>query len=89
MDTELIFRAGRFGAKIVIPQTLSNSLLSWYHEFLSHPGENRTEQALRQHYWWPRMTCDIATYVRTCDICQRLKRQRKTMSHGKLSPLTL
>ena len=74
IDVELIFRAGRFGAKIVIPQTLSSSLLSWYQEFLSHPGENHTKQALRQHYWWLRMTADISAYVRTWDLCQRLKR---------------
>ena len=38
--------------KIVIPTMLHRHVVEWYHSVLSHPGETRTEQTLRQHLWW-------------------------------------
>ena len=54
-----IFRTGHFGPKIVVSCTLAPALLAWYHEFLYHPGVNRTEQALRQHYYWPELSRSV------------------------------
>jgi hypothetical protein len=54
-----IFRGGgkRYGLvvyddKIVIPTNLQRRVVEWYHEYLCHPGETRTEQTIRQHYTW-------------------------------------
>ena len=38
--------------KIVIPKILQQSTVEWYHMYLCHPGETRTEQTIRQHFWW-------------------------------------
>jgi Integrase zinc binding domain len=40
--------------KIVIPTALQNRVVSWYHTMmLCHAGETRTEQTVRQQFWWP------------------------------------
>ena len=38
--------------KIAIPTSLQERTIQWYHNTLCHPGENRTEQTIRQHFWW-------------------------------------
>ena len=49
--------------QIVIPQSLRRPVIEWYHQHLLHPGENRTEKTIRQHFWWANMREEIVTYV--------------------------
>jgi len=67
--------------KIVVPQTLQKRIVDWYHTFLCHPGINRTEETISQHFWWPKMRDHITTSVATCDNCQRNKRRHKKYGH--------
>ena len=63
--------------KIVIPEILRTRVLSWYHEYLLHPGINRTEETIGQHLYWPDLRKDVNAYIKTCDRCQRFKKQKK------------
>nr|GEZ37102.1 putative reverse transcriptase domain-containing protein [Tanacetum cinerariifolium] len=38
-----------------------------------HPGSTKMYQDLRKLYWWPNMKADIATYVRQCLTCAKVK----------------
>ena len=38
--------------KILVPATLQERVLEWYHTILVHPGENRMEQSIRSIYTW-------------------------------------
>jgi len=38
-----------------------------------HPGGEKTFQAVKKLYWWPKMAAEIKEYVRTCASCQRNK----------------
>ena len=42
-----------------------------------HPGENKMYQDLKKSYWWKRMKVDVAKYVASCGVCQRVKAERK------------
>ncbi len=77
-DNELII----YNNKIVVPYTLRQKIIAWYHEYLVHPGSTRMEQTLRQTLTWPNMRKDIERYVKTCRQCQLCKKQRK--KYGKL-----
>ena len=57
--------------KIVIPESLRNRIIDWYHTMLSHPGINRTEESIRQHFYWPKLREMVVAYVTVCDLCQR------------------
>jgi hypothetical protein len=39
--------------KICITQSLRQRVLSWYHEYLLHPGKTRTEKTIRNTMTWP------------------------------------
>jgi hypothetical protein len=53
-----------------------------------HFGEHRTGASIMRHYWWPHVRRDILEYVKTCDICQRMKVARHR-PYGRLEPLPL
>jgi hypothetical protein len=44
---------------IYIPQSLRQRVLSWYHEYLLHPGQTRTEKTISNTMTWPGITQDV------------------------------
>src|SRR5210317_1941473 len=66
-----------YGQKIVIPKILQTRIINWYHNYLGHPGINRTEETIGQHLWWPKMRSQITPIVSTCESCQSNKRRFK------------
>jgi len=67
--------------KIVIPQHLTNRVLTWYHQMLMHPGETRTEQTIRHHLYWKGMRTDVKLLCKKCPTCQLNKRHYKKYGH--------
>lgn len=51
-----------------------------------HPGRVKTIELVSRTYWWPRMTLDIAEYVKACELCIRVKSSRLAPP-GFLQPL--
>jgi aspartate carbamoyltransferase regulatory subunit len=49
--------------KIYIPQLLIQILLSWYHEYLLHPGQTRKEKTIRNTMTWPVLSKDIEYWL--------------------------
>ena len=49
--------------KIVVPATLQNRCVQWYHESLCHPGRDRTEQTIRQHFTSKTLKPDVEKHV--------------------------
>nr|GEX10017.1 putative reverse transcriptase domain-containing protein [Tanacetum cinerariifolium] len=45
-----------------------------------HPGSNKMYQDLKSLYWWPNMKADIATYVRKCLTCTKVKAKHQKPS---------
>jgi hypothetical protein len=43
-----------FKDKIVILTSLQKHIVQWYHYLLCHPGINRTEETIGQHFYWPK-----------------------------------
>ena len=76
-DSELI----RYKRRIYIPTPLQARVISWYHDYLVHPGETRMEQTLCANYYWPGMREQIQNFVKTCHECQLSKKQRKKYGH--------
>ena len=50
-------------------------ILFRYHDdrFGGHHGAERTLKLIRRHFHWERLDAQAEQYVRTCDICQRMK----------------
>ena len=44
-------------------------LLATYHDDHNHFGDRKTRAAITVDYFWPGITSDIDTYLRSCDSC--------------------
>lgn len=73
---------------IYVPQALRQRCLEEMHDapYAGHRGVSKTDQAIASLYWWPKMTVDIAHYVKTCIACQSNKAACRK-SGGSLQPL--
>lgn len=59
------------------------------HEFVGgHSGQKRMYASIRSKYYWPKMTRDVARYVRNCDTCNLCKpvRANKEPMHVTRTP---
>ena len=63
-DTGILLKNHR----IVIPTSLRQSLLHIAHR--QHLGQNRTKEILREKVWWPGMSTEVETLVKSCPTCQ-------------------
>ncbi|KAJ9539281.1 hypothetical protein OSB04_032014 [Centaurea solstitialis] len=48
-----------------------------------HPGSDKMYKGLKEHYWWPGMKKDIATYVSKCLTCARTPETIRTLPRTK------
>ncbi|GAX78391.1 hypothetical protein CEUSTIGMA_g5833.t1 [Chlamydomonas eustigma] len=66
-----------FKDRICVPSdpALRLRLLHEYHDTPTsgHPGYLKTLNSIASHYWWPRMTRTVKSYVSSCATCQRIK----------------
>jgi hypothetical protein len=47
-----------------------------------HLGREKTFALLSQRFWWPKMYKWVSRYVRTCDVCQRVKPSPHSQLHS-------
>ena len=57
--------------KIVIPPSLQDRVVDWYHHFLLHPGASKMESTIRQKLWCKGMSQDIKDHVKECITCSK------------------
>ena len=58
---------------IVIPSKIQNYVLHWYHTYILHPGMDRTEATIFQHFYWSGIRHAVRKEVNNCDNYQRTK----------------
>jgi hypothetical protein len=58
--------------QVVAPSCIRGPLISLAHDMSKdhHQSINTTKAKIMQHYYWPNVNKDVATYTRICDICQ-------------------
>ena len=67
--------------KIVIPSTLQQRIVEWYHVQLCHPGQTRTEATINQHFTWKGLRKQVQAVCSTCHTCQMTKVSAKKYGH--------
>ncbi|CAC5417791.1 unnamed protein product [Mytilus coruscus] len=70
-------RHERLVKQIAVPRILREDVLRSYHDCIlggGHKSFDRTYSSLRNKYFWPSVYEDIKQYVKTCEVCQQLKR---------------
>lgn len=66
-----------------LPKKLRLRVLQGYHDHNGHFGVKKTFSAIQAKYYWPHVFQQISDYVRSCDRCQRAKRD----AHPLTTPL--
>ena len=79
----LRFRSARYVPRALRPQVLHDRHDARH---AGHPGRVRTVANIRRQFWWPKLTGEVADYVRHCPTCQRDKVERRKPA-GLLKPL--
>lgn len=69
--------------QVAAPEVLRPDILKSYHDSLAgggHLGVNRTFQAIQLKFYWPKMFQNVKDYVTSCDMCQKVKVNRRQQS---------
>ena len=70
---------------IIVPSKLQGYVLHWYYTYLLHPGMDRTEVIIRQHFYWTNIRYAVLEEVNNCDTCQSTNKSNKNMVNYQLS----
>ncbi|RWS21244.1 hypothetical protein B4U80_09163 [Leptotrombidium deliense] len=63
---------GRLKTRIVIPQSLRETVLELVHDRSGHGDYKRTYAKLAERYYWKGFSVDLKSYVSSCEVCQRM-----------------
>ena len=67
--TLLLTKDGR----VILPESLEETLLYFIHKILIHPGETKTFDSLKRFIYFPQMKTKINIVIKLCLICQTKK----------------
>lgn len=69
----ILYRARQEGGnkhyQLVLPEDLRESVLTSLHDNMGHMGIERTLDLVRARFYWPRMSSDVETKIKTCNRC--------------------
>jgi hypothetical protein len=65
-DTKVLCKKG----KVIIPTSLQQWAVKWYHHYLQHPGQLRLEEMMRSVMYWKGMRTTIRRHGKSCRSCQ-------------------
>jgi hypothetical protein len=76
-DTKVLCKNG----KLMIPTSLRQQAVKWYHYYLQHPGHTCLEETMRSMMHWKGMRTTIQKYVKSCRSCQVNKKHNQKYGH--------
>lgn len=78
--------------KVVIPKEDIPGMLKHLHNYMGHPGRDKTTSLVIDRFYWPMMMRDIVTWIEECDRCLKFKtpdNQRAELVRIKTYPFEL
>ena len=65
-------RLGYTREQLCLPTEYRAKCLRTAHELFGHIGRNKMEEHIRQFFYWPSITANSMTYIRSCSKCQKM-----------------
>lgn len=71
----------------VVPKEWRNDLIREHHDppLCGHLGIFKTVGRISERYYWPKLRCDVAKYIRRCAVCLETKPEQKKPTGKMLS----
>ena len=66
---------------LVIPESLVESIVIWYHDNLNHHGINRTFETINMHFTCKDLKSIVYEYMLSCPVCAKQKKSNKKYGH--------
>jgi hypothetical protein len=76
-DTKVLCKNG----KVIIPTSLHQRAVRWYHHYLQHSGHSCLEEMMRSMMYWKGICTTIQKHVKSCRSCQVNKRHSQKYGH--------
>jgi transposase InsO family protein len=77
------------GDRVCVPTAQRHVQIKRFHEAHGHEQPDKLTKRMHALFFWPKMDTDIATYVQSCDGCQRAKdRPPNRPELGQIAPVT-
>ena len=74
--------------QVVMPEKYRDLVLKATHgEISRHFGVKKTYNHALQHFYWPRIKRDVATFVKSCHVCQVVGKPNETIKPAPLKPI--
>ena len=70
---ERLFRRIKHGIRFVPYIEIRESILKGLHDEVRHWGLNSAYSFVRDRLWWSNMRQEVASFVKSCDTCQKTK----------------
>ena len=67
---------------MIIPTSLQQHAVAWYHHYLQHPGNTSLKETLRLSMYWKGLSKTVQSHVKRCLSCQVNK--CRNHKYGKL-----
>ena len=71
--------------QFVLPAVMHQVALKGLHDDTGHLGKDKTLDLLGQRFYWPGMTRDVESYIKSCERC--IKRKTPDPPHAPLFPI--
>ena len=91
MENGLLYRKASFKMtekqvdQFVMPQQFCKRTVRVCHEYYGHLGMDRVQILLQERFYWPKMSEDVRTVIRTCERCMHFK---TTPQREEMYPIT-
>ncbi len=76
-DTKVLCKDG----KVIIPTSLCQRAVKWYHHYLQHPEHSPLEETMRSVMYWKGMHTTIWRHIKSCRTGQVNKRHSQKYGH--------
>ena len=75
--------------QVVVPPTYRKEILRIAHELPvgGHLGVRKTKDRIMRHFYWPKLSADVAEFCRTCHTCQVVGKPQPSLKPAPLIPI--
>ena len=75
IENQLLYKIVNNIPVLMAPQNMRSQILKQYHthNISVHMATDRLTDLLKSRFYWTGMDQDIKQFVKTCDLCQRIK----------------